>query len=52
MTINSKVLKIQNLDSLERFKNIYRVLLTRGMKGTYVYFIDKETKEYFLNKIK
>jgi len=28
-------------------KNIYRTLLTRGMKGCYVYFTDKGTEEYF-----
>jgi uncharacterized protein len=28
-------------------KNIYRTLLTRGMKGCYVYFMDKKTEEYF-----
>jgi DUF2075 family protein len=28
-------------------KNTYRTLLTRGMKGCYVYFTDKETEEYF-----
>jgi hypothetical protein len=28
-------------------KNTYRTLLTRGMKGCYVYFTDEETKEYF-----
>ena len=28
-------------------KNTYRTLMTRGMKGCYVYFIDKETEEYF-----
>lgn len=27
-------------------KNTYRVLLTRGMKGCYVYFCDEETREY------
>ncbi len=32
-------------------KNIYRTLLTRGMKGCYVYFTDKETEEYFREKI-
>ena len=30
-------------------KNTYRTLMTRGMKGCYVYFTDKETEEYFLN---
>jgi hypothetical protein len=28
-------------------KNVYRVLLTRGMKGCYVYFTEKETEEFF-----
>lgn len=30
-------------------KNTYRTLMTRGMKGCYVYFTDKETEEYFKN---
>ncbi len=30
-------------------KNTYRTLMTRGMKGCYVYFVDKETSEYFEN---
>ena len=33
-------------------KNTYRTLLTRGMKGCYIYCTDKETREYFRNKIK
>lgn len=28
-------------------KNTYRTLMTRGMKGCYVYFVDRETEEYF-----
>lgn len=28
-------------------KNTYRTLMTRGMKGCYVYFVDKETENYF-----
>jgi len=32
-------------------KNIYRVLLTRGMKGCYVYFVDKDTENFFRNRI-
>jgi DUF2075 family protein len=32
-------------------KNVYRVLLTRGMKGCYVYFTDKETEEYFRERM-
>lgn len=31
-------------------KNTYKTLLTRGMKGCYVYFIDKETEEYFRSR--
>jgi DUF2075 family protein len=30
-------------------KNTYRTLMTRGMKGCYVYFVDKETSDYFKN---
>jgi uncharacterized pyridoxamine 5'-phosphate oxidase family protein len=28
-------------------RNIYRVLMSRGMKGCYVYFCDPGVKEYF-----
>jgi uncharacterized protein len=36
----------------EYIKNIYRVLMTRGMKGCYVYFVDKEVEDYFKRYIK
>jgi uncharacterized protein len=43
------------LRSTERFdeyvKNIYRVLMSRGLKGCYVYFIDKDTEKYFISKM-
>lgn len=32
-------------------KNTYRVLLSRGMKGCYVYFEDKETERFFKTRI-
>jgi uncharacterized protein len=32
-------------------KNTYRTLMTRGMKGCYVYFVDKETEEYFRERM-
>ncbi|MBN2214807.1 MAG: DUF2075 domain-containing protein [Bacteroidales bacterium] len=32
-------------------KNIYRVLLTRGMKGCYVYFTNKETEHFFKERM-
>ena len=35
-------------DDFERYvKNIYRVLMSRGMKGCYVYFCNKEVEAYF-----
>ena len=38
----------------EIIKNTYRTLMTRGMKGCYVYCVDEELQNYFkerLNKI-
>jgi len=32
-------------------KNIYRTLLTRGMKGCYVYFTDKDIERYFRERM-
>ena len=36
---------------LQLVKNTYRVLLTRGMKGCYVYFMDKETERFFKSRM-
>ncbi|AOW10536.1 DUF2075 domain-containing protein [Flavobacterium gilvum] len=33
-------------------KNTYRTLMTRGMKGCYIYCVDKETNQYFKDLIK
>jgi DUF2075 family protein len=33
-------------------RNIYRILLTRGMRGCYVYFVDKEVENYFKLRMK
>jgi len=33
-------------------KNTYRTLMTRGMKGCYVYCVDEETREWFKNGIR
>jgi uncharacterized protein len=35
---------------IDLVKNTYRVLLTRGMKGCYVYFMDEETRKFFLSR--
>ena len=32
-------------------KNTYRVLMSRGMKGCYVYFMDKDTENFFRARI-
>jgi DUF2075 family protein len=32
-------------------KNTYRTLMTRGMKGCYIYCVDEETSEYFIQSI-
>jgi DUF2075 family protein len=32
-------------------KNTYRVLLTRGMKGCYVHFVDKDTENFFRSRV-
>ena len=41
--------------SKERFvdlvKNTYRVLLSRGMKGCYVCFVDKDTERFFRSRM-
>lgn len=31
--------------------NIYKTLMTRGMRGCYVYFVDKETERFFKSRI-
>ena len=36
---------------LDLVKRTYRVLLTRGMKGCYVYFMDENTKNFFKSRI-
>src|SRR5262245_9919459 len=32
-------------------KNTYRTLMTRGMKGCYVYFVDAGTEKFFRSRI-
>ena len=36
----------------EYVKNIYRVLMSRGLKGCYVYFVDKDTERFFKSRMK
>ncbi|MBM3898380.1 MAG: DUF2075 domain-containing protein [Thaumarchaeota archaeon] len=35
----------------ELVKNTYRVLLSRGMKGCYIYFVDKDSERFFKSRI-
>ncbi len=35
----------------ELVKNVYRILLTRGLKGCYVYFIDEDTRSFVSSRI-
>jgi uncharacterized protein len=32
-------------------KNTYRVLLTRGLQGCYVYFQDEQTRDFVLSRV-
>ena len=36
---------------VELIKNTYRVLFSRGMKGCYVYFVDKDTERFFKSRM-
>ncbi len=43
----------ENPKELNRLvRNIYKILMSRGMKGCYVYFTDKETEKYFCSRLK
>ncbi len=41
--------KPEELNKLVR--NIYKVLMTRGMKGCYVYFVDEDVEAYFKSRL-
>ena len=50
---NNKVLGIQYSDEdiLKYVVNIYRVLLTRGIKGTFIYVCDPELRKHIMSRI-
>lgn len=49
---NSFDTQVKSSDNfLQLVKNTYRVLLTRGMKGCYVVFMDKETEYFFKSRL-
>lgn len=39
--------KRNNPNLTNHLKNVYRVLLSRAFKGVYIYFMDKDTEQYF-----
>ncbi len=45
------VVKRSGNNFVDLIKNIYRVLFTRGMKGCYVYFINKVTEKFFKSRM-
>ena len=43
----------QTSDRLDRIiRNTYRTLMTRGMKGCYVYFVDDAAREHFARALR
>jgi uncharacterized protein len=45
------VVKKAAKDFLKLTQNTYRVLLTRGLKGCYVYFLDKDTENFLRSRL-
>ncbi len=43
--------KRANEKFIDLAKNAYRILLSRAMKGCYVYFVDKETEKFFRSRM-
>jgi DUF2075 family protein len=51
MSCDKEVKRAPTVEEFARLvKNTYRVLFTRGMKGCYVYFVDKETEDFFRSR--
>ena len=49
---DSVVKKAREEEFVNLVKQTYRVLLTSGMKGCYVYFEDAATREFYLSRMK
>jgi hypothetical protein len=45
------VVKRAGMRFVELVKNTYRVLLTRGLKGCYVYFMDRDTERFVRSRV-
>ncbi|MFH1106679.1 MAG: DUF2075 domain-containing protein [Candidatus Micrarchaeota archaeon] len=46
------MVKRNNSKFTQHLQNVYRVLMSRAHKGCYVYFMDKNTENYFRSKIR
>jgi hypothetical protein len=46
-----RTVKQSKADFLRLVRNTYRVLLSRGMKGCYVCFLDKDTERFVRSRI-
>ncbi len=46
-----RVVKTSGDNFLNLVKNTYRVLLSRALKGCYVYFVDKDTEKFFRTRM-
>ena len=54
---DKKITKEEGIDEAKRLtdiiiKNTYKTLMTRGMKGCYIYCTNKSLQEYFINNLK
>jgi DUF2075 family protein/phage repressor protein C with HTH and peptisase S24 domain len=50
-TMGKRGLRENPIELNRLVRNIYKILMTRGIKGCYVYFVDKETEKYFCSRI-
>jgi DUF2075 family protein/phage repressor protein C with HTH and peptisase S24 domain/DNA replication protein DnaC len=48
---SDSVVKRSKDQFIDLVKNTYRVLLSRGMEGCYVYFMDKDTERFFKSRM-
>jgi|TARA_Y100000294_G_scaffold44298_1_gene40827 hypothetical protein len=48
---HDRVVKRAGDQFIDLIKNTYRVLLSRGMKGCYIHFMDKNTERFFRSRI-
>ena len=50
-SFDTLIKKSSDEEFMKSLKNIYRVLLSRGVKGCYVYFMDKKTEEFIKSRL-